>query len=266
MKKSIKLIFTLVLAPILTGVSFANNHWSDEHSQDVKGGTITYEQVTYIEFNYTPTGNAERDQWFANLPKSRSKAKILYFNADYSLYEEDLNAESEVLEGRQAAILDRIAMGQPPAPIIQKVFMNYKKSIKTEQVELMTRLFLIENKMEGQAWKPGTEQRKIQGYICQNATMKKGEKTITAWFTTKIPVSVGPEVYSGLPGLILAVDIDGKNVILAKSVILTPPDEKNLVVPKEGNKTSQEEFDQILTEKVKEWEEQRANQRRDRRD
>lgn len=266
MKKSITLFFILVFASILYGVSSANNPGVDDHGQDIKGGIVTYEQITYVEFDYQPTGNAQRDQWFENLPKSRSKGKILYFNADYSLYEEDMNAEGEVLAPRQAAMLDRIAMGEQPAPKIQKVFMNYKKSRKTEQVELLSRLFLTENEMEEQAWKPGSEQRKIQGYICRNANMKKGDKIITAWFTAQIPVSVGPEVFSGLPGLILAVDIDGKNIILAKSVNLTPPEEENLVVPKDGKKTSQEEFDQIVEEKVKEWEEQRANRTRDRRE
>jgi len=163
-------------------------------------------------------------------------------------------------------MLERLSMGQPPKPEVQKVHFDLKKSKKTEQVELMTRLFLIENKIENQSWKPGSEQRKIQGYICQNATMKKGEETITGWFTTQIPISIGPDVYTGLPGLILAIDIDGKNVILATSVDLTPPSEKSLAKPKDGKKTSQKEFDQILAEKIAEFEEAQAKEGRNRRD
>jgi GLPGLI family protein len=78
---------------------------------------------------------------------------------------------------------------------------------------------------------------------------------------------MGPDVYTGLPGLILAIDIDDKNVILATSVDLTPPQESNLVKPKEGKKISQKEFDQILAEKEAEWKEVQENRgSRDRRD
>ena len=266
MKKSIRLLSILLFASILSGVAIANDPVPGESGQDIKGGTVTYEQVNYFEWNYKPTGNPQRDNWFANLPKSQSHPKILYFNADYSLYEEELNAEGEVLDPRQAMMIERMSMVQPPKSEIQKVYVDYAKRKKTEQVELMTRLFRIEKGVEGQAWKPGTEQRKIQGYICQNATMIKEEKTITAWFSSQIPVSVGPDTYAGLPGLILAIDIDDKNIILATSVDLTPPDKKILVAPREGNKVSQEEFDKILAEKAKEWEEQRANRTRDRRD
>jgi GLPGLI family protein len=266
MKQSFNLSITLAFAFIFSGIATANIPGPDEPGQDIMGGTVTYEQTTYIEFDYQPTGNPQRDQFFASLPNSRIKAKILYFNLDHSLYVNDVNTEIQVLEPRQAMVLDRMAMGRGPSPILQKVYMNYKEYSKTEQLELMTRLFLIESKIEEQAWKPGTEQRKIQGYICQNAIMKKGDKTITAWFTPQIPVSMGPELFTGLPGLILAIDIDGKNVILATSVDLTNPEKEKVKVPKEGQKTSQEEFDKMLAEKVKEWEVQRANRQRGRRD
>ncbi len=123
----------------------------------------------------------------------------------------------------------------------------------------MTSLFLIENKIESGNWKPGTEQRKIQGYICQEATMKRGEETITAWFTPNIPISIGPDNYGGLPGLILAIDINGENVILATSVDLTPPSDSKLSKPKDGKKIKQEAFDRIVVEKVEEFKEAQKN-------
>ena len=151
MKKPFQLLFTLAFSLILfAGVSFAQDSGSDLSDQDIKGGMVTYEQFTHFDWNYTPTGDARRDNWFANLPKSQKKAKVLYFNMDYSLYEEDLNAEGVVLDPRQQGMLDRMAMGQPPKPEVRKVHFDLKKSKKTELVELMTRLFLIENKIENQ--------------------------------------------------------------------------------------------------------------------
>jgi len=239
--------------------SFIQNSGSDASGQEIKGGTVKYEHITRFNWNYKPTGNARKDNWFANLPRSQTKAKVLYFNAQYSIYEEDLTAENVALDPKQQGMLDRMAYVQPPKPILKKVYIDLNKNNKTELVELMTRLFLIENEIESQAWKPGTKLKKIQGYICQEATMKRSEETITAWFTPNIPISIGPDNYGGLPGLILAVDINGENLILAISVNLTPPPDDSISKPKEGKKIRQEVFNTIVVEKVEEYNEAQKN-------
>lgn len=52
------------------------------------------------------------------------------------------------------------------------------------------------------------QQRTILGYASYAATSKL-DPTITAWFSTDIPVAAGPGPYGGLPGLIL--EIEGKH-------------------------------------------------------
>ena len=69
-------------------------------------------------------------------------------------------------------------------------------------------------------------------------------------------VSIGPDLYGGLPGLILAIDIDGENVFLATSIDFTPPPDEILTKPTEGKKTSQKEFDKLVVEKIKEFKEE----------
>ncbi len=59
--------------------------------------------------------------------------------------------------------------------------------------------------------------------------------------------------YGGLPGLILSVELDeGKNIIVAKSVDLSPVSKDIIVRPEKGKKVSREEFDKIVAEKMKE--------------
>ncbi|MCD6564703.1 MAG: GLPGLI family protein [Bacteroidales bacterium] len=260
MKKSFFYLSTLTFLFLLFAVSsFARDQETDASEQEIKGGTVKYEQITRFNWNFKPTGNARKDNWFANLPRSQTKAKVLYFNSQYSIYEEDLTAENVALDPRQQGMLDRMALGQPPKPELKKIFVDLKKNKKTELVELMTRLFLIENKIDSRAWKPGGNQRKIQGYICQEATMKRGKETITAWFTSNIPISIGPDNYGGLPGLILAIDINGENLILATSVNLTLPPDGFISKPKEGKKIRQEVFNTIVAEKVEEYNEAQKN-------
>ena len=187
----------------------------EANTQDIKGGTVKYEQVNFIDFDYTPTGNTQRDNWFANLPKGKKVGKVLFFNDRYSLYEKDDNTSVVPLVGRQGVMMERLSMGSAPKPVLQTSWMDSKKGLRADVFELMTRLFRVEEKLESTSWKPGKEQRKILGYICQDASYMDGEKIIKAWFTPEIPVSYGPGQYSGLPGLILAVEVDGRNGMLA---------------------------------------------------
>jgi GLPGLI family protein len=236
------------------------------NSQDIKGGTVKYEQMNFIDFDYTPTGNTQRDNWFANLPKGKKVGKVLYFNDRYSLYEKDDNTSVAPLEGRQGVMMERLSMGSAPKPVLQTSWMDSKKGLRADVFELMTRLFRVEEKLESTSWKPGKEQRKILGYTCQDASYKDGEKIITAWFTPEIPVSYGPGLYYGLPGLILAIEVDGKNEMLALEVKLEEVDKSMLTKQSDGKKTSQKEFDILLESKVKEWEEEQAKRETQRSD
>lgn len=253
MKDSILFIQILLLTYLVSvKISFAQESGRSLSNEEITGGTVQYEQFT--KYDLSVFGDDPRvKEWLAGMPRGDKSQKILYFNRNCSLYEEDISVDNIPRHAKVQVMKEKIVYVQPPKPELKKVFIELDKNRKTEQVELMTRFFLIENEIESQAWKPGTNQRKIQGYICMDATMKKGEETITAWFTPKIPVSLGPENYRGLPGLILAVDINDENVLLATSVDLTPPPDDSISRPKNGKMIKQEAFDKIVAEKIDEF-------------
>lgn len=56
-----------------------------------------------------------------------------------------------------------------------------------------------------QDWIISDETEKILGYQCKKAIYKRNDVEFTAWFTEEIPISDGPFLYSGLPGLILKI-------------------------------------------------------------
>jgi len=57
-------------------------------------------------------------------------------------------------------------------------------------------------------WKIGKEKMTVCGYPCRKATCVFRGRKWEAWFTNKIPVSLGPWKFCGLPGLILRVNDD----------------------------------------------------------
>lgn len=64
-------------------------------------------------------------------------------------------------------------------------------------------LLPIEEKL---SWKISSEQKNIGKYKAQKAEVNYGGRNWTAWFTTDVPVSDGPYVFCGLPGLIITVE------------------------------------------------------------
>jgi len=60
-------------------------------------------------------------------------------------------------------------------------------------------------------WKISNEKEKIGPYNTQKATADFGGRKWTAWFTTDLPFQDGPYKFSGLPGLIVKIEDDGKN-------------------------------------------------------
>lgn len=126
----------------------------------------------------------------------------------------------------------------------------------------MTRLFVIEEDIMKWDWKPGTEQSKILGYLCMSAKAVKGDNTITAWFTPQIHTLAGPALYGGLPGLILAVDINGENVFLATEVDLNPPGEEIFRKPSEGKKMKSKSFQQLVDQKIEQYRTELENEKK----
>ena|GEM_PF-3299904 len=82
----------------------------------------------------------------------------------------------------------------------------------------------------------------INGYNCYLARLKSNE-ILKIWFTTDIPLSVGPLKYLGLPGVVVQAKISNFTYINLKSIKLTSATIKKL--PKTAEVISQEEYREI---------------------
>ena len=59
-------------------------------------------------------------------------------------------------------------------------------------------------------WAIQNDQDTVHGMHCLKANIEYGGRYYTAWFTTEVPLSEGPYVFQGLPGLIIKV-VDDEN-------------------------------------------------------
>jgi GLPGLI family protein len=220
-------------------------------SQDATGigttsGKITFEEK--IKLEYKLEGDAA--QFAESMPKEQVNIKMLIFNQDNTLYTEDDSKKPDEVMTQQTG---HMTMKMVVAGGKDKTFTDLRNMRKIEQKEFMTRMFLIESEVVNQEWKFTGNNRIVLGYSCQEAVKEDNGRKISAWFTTMIPVSSGPAGYTGLPGLILLVDIDnGKHVITARTIDSEIKVEAMLVKPAEGKKVTQEEYKKIVDEKMKE--------------
>lgn len=226
-------------------------------AQDPMAGTITYQQVLRYSFENIEQahGDDQRTQdWITSLPKEGITVQVLNFNGKKALFAEDDSEKEATPPGLQRALMYESSL-KPASPLVQKVYYDFDKNQRLEQLEYMTRFFLVQSDIEAVAWKLGSEKKKILEYTCMGATVTLDDQEIVAWFAPEIPVSLGPSIFGGLPGLILAVERNGETAYVATSVKLSPPAEESMVKPNKGSKVTQEEFEAIQEEKEKEWKE-----------
>lgn len=249
---------------ILVFSLLATGSLSHLYAQGVTSGTVTYEQITSYDFanlfNVDMSAGGRFADYIATLPTESKAFQKLLFNENEALYEEDKEANKTQPQALEGALAHLNAM-TPPRIILQKVYWDLKTKETIRQIEFMTRPFHVVGPASEYSWKLTGRQVTIQGYICGAAEMVKDNNTITAWFAHQIPVSIGPAEYGGLPGLILAVDVNGETVYVARSVELTAPAEGSILKPEEGGKLTQAELDALIVEKTKEWEETRGSMR-----
>lgn len=229
------------------------------------GGVIKYEQTKRYDFESQFKGpkNDRIKDFLATLPKESKAAKILQFNATSALFGDDPEVQEALPENLQKA-LRRASYFSPPNPEVTQVYYDFENDKKLEQVDFMTRTFRINSEITPPSWKLNTRKIKVLDYVCMGAETQIGEQTITAWFSPQIPVSAGPDRFFGLPGVILALEIDGEMAFLATEIILNTETATKIEKPSDGKKIKQEAFDLIVAEKEEEFHKEMEARRKSR--
>jgi len=99
---------------------------------------------------------------------------------------------------------------------------------------LLGKKYLVEDDVPRYRWKILNELKEVAGYICMKAETRDTVNNIVveAWFTDKIPVMLGPEGFSGLPGMILALDFNGDDVNIVATKVELKENLPTLPLPK----------------------------------
>src|SRR5690606_5643176 len=107
----------------------------------------------------------------------------------------------------------------------------------------------IQDTLQQPPWKIETDTLSVLGHACKKAVMQgRNNQTIVAWFTEDIPVPAGPEMFGGLPGMILHVNINNGEMIITALSISNKTDVKRIQPPRKGEQVSQQAYEQKMKE------------------
>ncbi len=197
-----------IFAFIIILISFVNYSFSQELSGEIKY-LITHDWIKKLESDeFISETEKQRYDYVWGNNSEWTEFGILKFNPQASFYEE---LEDRINQQRQYAWKQNEYM----------IFRDYDNMTTYDVKRILGRLYVIEDTIQYQKWRILNDMREISGHICMNAVWHDTirNNTIIAWFALDIPVSIGPERYGGLPGLILALNINNGGIIIAAQEI-----------------------------------------------
>lgn len=169
------------------------------------------------------------------------KEKYLFtFNQEASIYEADPEQESDEEWSSRLPVLS--------------LYHNYTQGTKVDVEEMLGKVYLVEDSLVAPNWKIQNKIKDVAGHLCMLAVMEDTVKKqkIEAWFAQDLPINGGPEHYTGLPGLILEVNInDGCVVITADKVTLQAIDKAIKPQKKKGKRINNAEYTNLLNKHIK---------------
>lgn len=119
------------------------------------------------------------------------------------------------------------------------VYKDMTSKTMVEAKDLLAVTYIVESPVPRYDWKVSSDSKEIMGLKCYRATL---HDVVMAWFCPEIPVSEGPDVYAGLPGLILDLE-DEKYVYRCMAIDTNSGSE--IAKVKRGKKVSAKRFEEL---------------------
>lgn len=135
-----------------------------------------------------------------------------------------------------------------------ETYTRFADGIMVEAHDFLGRKFRVRRERPAFEWRLTGEQAEHDGHMVLQATTEHDGTQVEAWFTPEIPVPGGPDLYGGLPGMILVLSLDGgESKFFATEIALDEEEFEPIAEPTEGDEMTPEEFDQMVEEKLEEF-------------
>jgi GLPGLI family protein len=129
-----------------------------------------------------------------------------------------------------------------------RIYKNLSQNRLLELKDVFGNGFIINDTLSIN-WQNHSEKKTISGKICVKATTVWNEMEVEAWYAEDIPVADGPDIFSGLPGLILELKTNKYNYTATEVLHLNTP--VIISKPTDYPEMSRNEFDKMYSKKIK---------------
>jgi GLPGLI family protein len=258
--KKIQLLFALLVGFSITAMA------------QMKEGKISYERKVNMHRSLPDP------QMKSMIPEFRTDKFELIFNESASLYRSVVDDEAPDPFANAGGGGGGIRMNfRMPTTT---TYTDIAKQTQYEERAFFEKEFLIVDSLKQYKWKLSEETKTIAKQLCKKATtmitapqqmrvrISRGgenntdsasnapkppkETELVVWYAENIPVSIGPDNYSGLPGVIMEMDVDnGAQVTTAVEVSAKYP-KKELIQPTKGDKMTRAQFQEQMQKLMQE--------------
>lgn len=233
---------------------FSANFVHGQYSRFPTSGMVEYEKtvnmLAIIKKKVDLDKNTFSAQAFESFKKNNPQFKklksTLTFGGNKTLYTPLKDTEPKT---------NNFLAEDPSAEQNNIVYTDLSTSQSIAQKSVFEETFLLKDSVRKINWKITNETRDIAGYSCRRANAIIMDSIyVVAFYTDEIPLSGGPESFTGLPGLILGVALPHEHITwfatLVKDIPVPPA---GIIAPKKGKATNYKSLLGTLQDATKNW-------------
>lgn len=210
-------------------------------------GKIEYERKMNV---HRTIDNMDEDskQWAEKYRSQTPKFHTTYYDLVFTM------GKTSYKPGREVEGNSKLWFATPP-DIESRIITDMKAGNVKASKQVFEEKFFLQDSMRRLKWKVYDEIRTIVNYKCRKAVSKICDSVyVVAFYTEDIPVSGGPELFGGLPGMILEVAIPRLYTTwVATKVETTAPAETDFAVSEKGKKTKMADLHETVSSSLKRW-------------
>ncbi|OYU94964.1 MAG: GLPGLI family protein [Bacteroidetes bacterium B1(2017)] len=231
------------LKPILFLFAFVCNSLLGLSQNLGLSGVISFERKENMHKLFEDNDNSWSEERIKHMPKYKTDQFQLSFNTHQTLYKVVLEDENPMFQWVRVAAANTVKID------LDNKHLSAEKTIYEGN-------YRIDDSIPTYQWKMMGEFRTIAGYTCRKAsTILMDSIYVIAFYTDEIPVSSGPESFTGLPGMILGIVLPRLNMTYFATKVETQTlPETAFEMPKsKSKKTNLSSFNTEIKKALKDW-------------
>ena len=230
----------------------ASQPLSAQYARFVESGVVAYEKRVnmYAKIKNRIGNNSFMEQAFEQYQKTNPQFKSFKYNLAF-----DRTKSRFWPEANQSAASAGFFGNDPSVDLGNIIATDLLGGQNISQKSIYEETYLVTDSIRHIQWRITNETREIAGYECRRANALVLDSIyVVAFYTDQIPVSGGPESFTGLPGMILGVALPYENsTYFATKVEDRPVSAKELEAPQKGKAVNYQELRAELERSLKNW-------------